>query len=296
MLGVLLWRTDRSDLVDAFSKATPGWALAGFLTYLLSMVVAAVRWTMLARPLGFDAPRSRFFGSYFTGMYMNLFAPSTVAGDIARALYIAGGPGRRALALTTVIADRGLGFVVLVGIGATAILFQPSYGLPPLVYYGAWVVPPATVLGWLYGPKLVVRFLPRQNRWRQMVETDLHPYWKDYRLLIETSAVAAAFHLLQIFSQTFIAWSLGLDIPWAYFLIFIPIVNIAGMAPISFSGIGVRETGYVYFLGRLAVERHDAVALGLLASGVVLLSGLAGGLVYLVWDAPKPASFPTRSA
>ncbi|MBI3785598.1 MAG: flippase-like domain-containing protein [Deltaproteobacteria bacterium] len=287
MVSALLLRTDRSDLVDAFSGAQPGWVIAGFLCYALSMVVASVRWTMLARPLGFKQRYSQFFGSYFTGMYMNLFAPSTVAGDVGRALYIAGGPGRRALAFTTIFADRGLGFVVLVFVGAVATLLQPGYALPAPLFYGAWIVPPATLLGWLYGPQLVVRVFDRDSRWRTMVEKDLEPYWRDYRLLLETSVVAGLFHCMQIGSQVLLARALGLKVPWPYFLIFVPAVNIAGMAPVSFSGIGIREYGYVYFLGRVTVERHAAVALGLLASGVVLLSGLVGGLVYLFWNDPQ---------
>jgi uncharacterized protein (TIRG00374 family) len=283
LLAVLLGRTDRADLLQAFSEAQPGWAFAALGVYLLSMFVSSVRWVMLARPLGFQAPFRQFFGAYFTGMYMNLFAPSTVAGDIGRALYIAGGPGRRALALTTVLADRGLGFVVLVWIGALAIILQPFYRLPRVLYYGAWIVPPATVLAWLYGPQLMVRVFRKESRWRRMVEEDLQPYWRDFRLLSETSLVAFLFHALQIASQVLLAWALGIKASWTYFLIFVPIVNIAGMAPVSFSGIGVREYGYMYFLGKLGVERHTAVAFGLLASGVVLASGIAGGLVYLFW-------------
>jgi len=287
LLTVLLLRTDRSDLVEAFSDARPGWVIAGFVCYALSMVVASVRWTMLSRPLGFHQRYSQFFGSYFTGMWMNLFAPSTVAGDVGRALYIAGGPGRRALAFTTVIADRGLGFVVLAFVGAVAILLQPAYHLPRLLYYAAWTIPPATLLGWLYGPQLAVRVFDRDSRWRQMVEQDLKPYWRDYKLLTETSVVATVFHFMQIGSQVLLAWALGLNVASPYFWIFVPVVNIAGMAPVSFSGIGVREYGYVYFLGKVGVERHGAVALGLLASGVVLLSGLVGGLVYLFWNDPQ---------
>src|SRR5262245_66494452 len=111
-------------------RAHAGWVAAAFLGFLASQVVSSIRWMMLARPLGFKEPFSYFFASYFTGMWMNLFAPSTVAGDIGRALYLAGGQKRRALAFTTVLADRGLGFVVLCWIGALATLLQPGYRLP----------------------------------------------------------------------------------------------------------------------------------------------------------------------
>jgi glycosyltransferase 2 family protein len=290
LLVVLLKETDLSQLAGAVARAQSGWVIAALLGYVASQVVSAVRWTMLARPLGFREHFSHFFGAYFTGMYMNLFAPSTVAGDIGRALLLAGGQKRRALAFTTVLADRGLGFVVLVWIGAFAILFQPGYHLPPPLHWAAWVVPPTTLLGWLFGPKLMVRFLAPENHWRILVERDLAPYWNDYRLLGETSAVAGLFHTMQIVTQVFLGWALGLKVPAAFFFIFVPVVNILGMLPVSFSGIGIREGGYWFFLSQLGVDRATALALGLLSSVVVLANGLAGGIVFLLWKTPTAAA------
>ena len=80
LLAVLLLKTDLSDLRDAVLSAEPWWVLAALIGYVASQVVASVRWTMLARPLGFDEPYGHFFSSYFTGVYLNLFSPSTVAG------------------------------------------------------------------------------------------------------------------------------------------------------------------------------------------------------------------------
>jgi len=290
LLSVLLWKTDLSDLRDAVTSAQPGWVAIALMGYILSMVISSIRWTSLARPLGFDEPYSHFFYAYFTGMYMNLFAPSTVAGDIGRALYLAGAQRRKALAFTTVIADRGLGFVVLSWIGALAIVLQPQYQLPLALYYAAWTIPPGTLLSWLYLPQLVVRLFKRDNHWRHLVEKDLAPYWNDFGLLFRTSLVAVVFHGLQIGSQVWLARALGIDVPWPFFFIFVPVVNILGMLPVSFSGIGIREFGYLYFLKMVGIEHHTAVALGLLASGVVLCTGLTGGLVFLLWKAPPSAS------
>ncbi len=300
LLAILLQETDLGQLSAAVAHAHVGWVIVALLGYVVSQVVSSIRWTMLARPLGFREPFGYFFGSYFTGMYMNLFAPSTVAGDIGRALLLAAaGQKRKALAFTTVIADRGLGFVVLIWIGALAILTNPGYRLPLPLRYGAWVIPPATLLGWLYAPPLMVRAVAPGNRWRQLVERDLAPYWSDFRLLTETSAVACVFHGLQIITQVFLAWALDLNVPVPFFFIFVPVVNIAGMLPISFSGIGIREAGYWFFLAMVGIARPAAVALGLLSSAVVLVTGLAGGLVFLLWNTPLPAEAdpkPPRAA
>jgi len=295
LLAVLLYKTDLSQLGRAVAKANSWWVIAALAGYIVSQFVSCVRWTMLARALGFREPFGHFFGSYFTGMYMNLFAPSTVAGDIGRALFL-GGQGRRALAFTTVIADRGLGFVILSWIGAIAIFTQPGYRLPAILYYGAWTIPPATLLGWLCAPRLVARLFPPGNRWRELVEHDLAPYWRDFRLLIETSLVAVVFHTIQVLTQVFLAWALKIKTPVLFFFIFVPVVNILGMLPISFSGIGIREFFYMFFLHKIGVARHTAVALGLLSSVVVLLTGLTGGVVFLLWKVNVPAPSTDVSA
>jgi uncharacterized membrane protein YbhN (UPF0104 family) len=278
-LALLLTYTDTSDLVAAVKTAQPGWVLAALVMYVVSQVVSAWRWMILARAVGFDQPFSTYLRSYFAGLYMNLFAPSTVAGDIGRALYIAGTTRSRALALTTVIADRALGFVVLVFIGAVAVLTQP-YRLPRVLYLGSWIVPPATLLLWLFGPQLMVRIFSPESRWRVLVERDLYPYWRDRALLVNTSLIAAVMHVLQIIAQIILAWALGLAVPAMFFFIFVPVVNILGMLPISFNGIGVREAGYIFFMKRIGVESHEALAVGLLSSAIVLITGIAGALVF----------------
>ncbi len=296
LLAVLLHETDLGQLRTAVEHAHVGWVVLALLGFLVSQAVSAFRWKMLARPLGFDEPFSHFFGAYFTGIYMNLFAPSTVAGDIGRALLLSAGQKRKALAFTTVIADRGLGFVVLIWIGAIAILTHPGYKLPVTLRYAAWVIPPATLLGWLYAPPLMVRVFTPDNRWRQLVERDLAPYWSDFRLLAETSAVGCVLQFLQITTQLLLAWALDLNVPAPFFFIFVPVVNIAGMLPISFSGIGIREAGYWFFLAMVGVMRPAAVALGLLSSAVVLATGIISGLVFLLWNTPLPAAANSKGS
>ncbi len=300
LLALLFSETDLGDVRRVLWAARPAWVLIGFAGYLVSQAMSALRWCMLARPLGFRQPFSRFFVYYFSGMYLNLFAPSTVAGDIGRALFLAGGK-RRTRALVSVVADRGLGFVALVWVGAVSIIFLSQYPVPAPLYWGAWLIPPAMVFGWLWGPLLAVHFLPAGHVWRMFVERDLVPYWHDRRLLALSFGLATLFHLVQIWTQIVLAWALDLHIPWSFFLVFVPIVNLAGMLPISLSGIGVREGGYWYFLSLVGIDREAALALGLLSSAVVLASGLTGAPIFLLaperpHGAAEPASGQPRAA
>jgi hypothetical protein len=288
LLALLLYKTDVRELAGVVSRAQPGWVLLAFAGYLSSQLLSVQRWRMLARPLGFDQPFSRYFTCYFSGMYLNLFAPSTVAGDVARAIFLAaGGQKRRTLAFTSVLADRGLGFIALIWVGAIAIVLQPSYRIPAPLYYGAWIVPPGTLVAWLWGPPLVVRSLPPSNKWRVLVEQETAAYWKDWQLLVRTTLLAMVFHVIQVATQVVLAWALNIQAPASFFFIFVPVVNTLGMIPISFSGVGIREYGYAVALASVGVDHEMAVALGLLSSVVVLATGVSSALVFLTNSAPR---------
>ncbi len=283
LLAMLFYETDISELGSAFARTDLGWMLVAFGGYVLSQFISALRWCLLARPLGFAEPFSRFISCYFSGMYLNLFAPSTVAGDIGRALFLARGR-RRTQAFTSVLADRGLGFIALLWVGVAALIAFPEYPVPRLLYWSAAGIAPASVIAWLWGPRLVLPLLPAGSRRRAFVERDLKPYRRDPQVLVMSLVIAVLFHAVQVATQIAIAWALGLQVPWSFFFIFVPVVNIAGMLPITFSGIGIREAGYVYFLSLIGVDRETAIALGLLSSAVVLATGLTGVPAFLLLD------------
>ena len=281
LLAVLLSRTDIGEMRAALAAAHFSWLALALAAFTLSQVASAYRWALLARAVGFTPPFRRVCVYYFSGMYLNLFGPGTVAGDIARALFLAGGQ-RRALALTTVVAHRAIGFVMLVWIAAVGIAVIPDQPLPgALRWLGALAVP-GTIAAWLWGARWMAQLLPRTNNYRVLVERDLAPYWHDRGLLVISMAWAAIAQVVQIIGQLFIADALGLRLPWAFFFVVVPLVSIVGTLPFSLQGIGVREAGYWYYLARIGVQREAALAFGLLSSAVVLLSGLTGLPAFLM--------------
>ena len=281
LLAVLFSRTDIGEMRRALAMAHVGWLGMALAAFVFSQVVSAYRWALLARAVGFDPPFGRICVYYFSGMYLNLFGPGTVAGDVARTLFLAGGQ-RRALALTTVVAHRAIGFVMLVWISAVAIVVVPDQPLPEIFRWLAAFAFPLSIAGWIWGPRWMARLLPRTNNWRVLVQRDLAPYWDDRRLLAVSLAWAAAAQLIQIAGQFFVGDALGLHLPWAFFFVVVPLISIVGALPFSLQGIGVREAGFWYYLARIGVQREAALAFGLLTSVVVLLSGLTGLPAFLM--------------
>ena len=281
LLALLLSRTDVGEMRAALAAAHLSWLALALVAFTLSQFASAYRWALLARAVGFAPPFGRICIYYFSGMYLNLFGPGTVAGDIGRALFLAGGQ-RRALALTTVVVHRAIGFVVLVWITAVAVAVLPDQPLPGAFRWLGALAIPATIAAWLWGPRWIARLLPRTNNYRVMVERDLAPYWHDRRLLIVSILLALIAQAIQIVGQIFIADALGMRLPWTFFLVVVPLISIVGTLPFSLQGIGVREAGYWFYLARIGVQREAALAFGLLSSAVVLLSGLTGLPAFLM--------------
>ncbi|HUE38557.1 MAG TPA: lysylphosphatidylglycerol synthase transmembrane domain-containing protein, partial [Candidatus Binatia bacterium] len=123
-VGLLLYlmrRVDFGQMLRQFARSDPLLLIAALLLYLIGQVLSAVKWARLARAVGFHEPLPRFVAYYLIGMFFNAFGFGTVGGDVVRALYLARGGGRRALALNTVVADRVSGLLVLLAVALVAL-------------------------------------------------------------------------------------------------------------------------------------------------------------------------------
>ncbi|HKA56642.1 MAG TPA: lysylphosphatidylglycerol synthase transmembrane domain-containing protein [Candidatus Binatia bacterium] len=260
-------------------------ALAG---YVASQGLSAYKWQVLARPLGFDQPLRAFLAYYFVGMYLNLFAPSTVLGDLARGLLLARDGGGIGLALQSVLADRLSGMLMLLWVSAVGFLsFGPTV-LPPALCYGVIAAACLLVVVWWLLPSLVACLGSPHHRLRQWAERALAPYRTRWAAVFARACgLAFVFHLFQLALQVLIAHALSLSVPFWYLMLFIPLVHMLSALPLSFGGVGVREGGYVVFLAFIGIDRNEAVAFGLLWTALVFGSGLVGGLVLLVSPATR---------
>src|SRR5438552_16013613 len=87
----ILVDVDTEDLVRTLASVRPA-PLAGALAlYLAGQALSAYKWSLLGRSVGYARPVGEYRRFYFIGMFFNLFAPSSIGGDVVRALYLAAG-------------------------------------------------------------------------------------------------------------------------------------------------------------------------------------------------------------
>jgi glycosyltransferase 2 family protein len=282
----ILVDVNRRHLIDRLSSVDLPLVGVAFLGYLGGQALSAYKWSLLGRSVGFEKPYTSYARFYFIGMFFNCIGVSTISGDVARALYLSGGR-RTILAVGSVLFDRVSGLALLMALGAAALLVFPQYDLPwPLA---ASIVGGGTVLvlGWWICPWLV-RLLPKTSRMRRQFDSELAPFWRDRRLLARVAVVSLLFHVTQVAVQWVLARAAGAAVPFGYAMFYKAVISVMTALPVSVAGLGVREGGYLYFLGRIDVDDSIAVTVGLLWFAVALLAGLVGGALFVVGGAHLP--------
>jgi len=270
----------------------------GLIVYLATQLVSALRWAVLSRPLGFDTRYKDFSLYYLIGMFFNLFAPSTVGGDVTRVYYLARDgdkhPGKgwavsTIPAAVSVFMDRAVGMTVLLWLGATALALFPYYAVPSGIRSLTFALSLALVAGGLLVPVL-----------RRLLPDDGHPIVVKLRLAMRAyhdhwgvipQAILLSFvlHLVQAWIHFLMGKALHINIPFSFCLILYPLVGTFAAIPVSLNGIGLREGGYLFLLGLIGVSTEHGIAFGLLLFLIVVVDSLIGGLLFLLKQSPKSA-------
>jgi uncharacterized membrane protein YbhN (UPF0104 family) len=170
----------------------------------------------------------------------------------------------------------------LIWLGAVGLVIYSQYPVPTAVRSVTFALALGLLLGALCLP-LLLKFLPH----------DSHPLINKLRVALNSYggalgaiALALAFslivHLIQAWMHVIMGKALGLEVPFSFCLILYPLVGTFAAIPVSFNGIGLRESAYMFLLGAIGISSEMAIAFGLLLLAIVTLDSLLGGLLFLL--------------
>lgn len=289
LLTYFLSRMHVERFLQTFAAAKFSYIAVAMAVYLVTQGISAVRWTVLARPLGIRTPFKDMARYYLIGMFFNLFAPGTVGGDVSRVYYLVRDENARSQghAVTTVHAamsvlmDRAIGMVVLVWLGAAGLLLFPQYAVPHAARVATLLLAAGLAAGVLVTP-LLRRLLPEDGH-QLIVKLRLafRAYRTHWRALANATFFSVLIHLVQAWMHVAMARALDLNVPFSFAVIVYPLVGTFAAIPISLNGLGLREGGYVLLLAVIGISTEKGIAFGVLLFLVVALDSLIGGVLYL---------------
>jgi hypothetical protein len=283
------------DLTDFWQRVVamkPGWLLLALCAYASTQVVGVWRWQRLLRAQHVEVDPRRLTESIWVSLFFNNFLPSNIGGDVVRIADTASAAGSKTLATTVILADRAMGLAALILVASLGALAASAFGLHVPGERWLWIAVTtclAAAVPVLTVPQLASHLLAPVRALRRpwLTERALRLEEAVVKFRAAPSALAGAFAGALLVQVTIVAFYLltarGLSVPLPVLLgaVIIPVSLAVQMAPVSINGFGVREAVFVFFFGRFGLPADAAVALSLVATGLIMVLSLVGGALFL---------------
>jgi glycosyltransferase 2 family protein len=299
--GILAWMSTRIDMRAAVAAvaSVSRWHLAAVLGLVaIDRVVMIWRWVLLLRAANIPIATGDAARLFLTSSFVGSFLPAGVGGDAARAWGLSQVTARLGDALASVVVDRMLGILSLAAMGAAGLAAWTPDGVEPLRLVAAVVVVGAACVTAFWGDALLRAALPAHRHSgpvarRLLRLADAVAHYRGHRgALAHVMAWSLVVQVLRIVQAYVLGLGLGLTVPFAYYLLVMPLGLLMLLLPISVSGFGVPQGIIVWLLRPMGVP--DAASFAL--STLIVLTGLAGNLPGLVLWLRRPAAPATTVA
>ena len=302
--GAGLWyvfhdQQKRAQIADALRQADRTWIIFGWLSYSAVEVIATVRWQILLRIQGITLRWLRTFAIVMIGLFFNMFLPGLVGGDAMRLYFVFKcAPRQKTRATLSVAMDRILGMLSILFLAGLSVSVRfrwlsRSGATLHLVYLvlvllGIGCVCVLLLFGAVHFGLL--RKLPKRMPFRAAITESgkaLRLYGAHLGLMSIAFAITIVAHIVLYLTFYCAAESLhgtrSASLSVIDIFSIMPLVNTVTALPISFGGVGVRETLFQELLGNLA-HVPPAIAAVTASLGFVIQAswGLLGAAIYLV--------------
>ena len=286
-LVLLLREVGGADVVEVLRDADPGYLGSACLLFLLGIVIRVFRWRALLHGLGVTPPLKLLLKLYLIGNFFNTVLPSGFGGDVVRVVELAQ-QNRQSAAVGTVIVDRLTGILSLMALGLVVLPF--THGLAPWL---VWMFIVVAVGGLLGGALLLEGRLLRHLTARLPQALSLAGQGKlaDIYAAVSGSgaravwlalALSTLFNLVNITVYWLCGLAVGIDVPLGFYFVFVPLLSLTLLVPISVGGLGARDWVAQPLFGSIGVPDAVAAGMTLLVYAVTLAVGLIGLAIYLV--------------
>lgn len=289
LLAYLIRLSAFTEIARAFSRINPLYLLGFFALYFASVFFTSVRWRILLRTWDIEARLGTLFRYIMTGLFMNNFLPGSLGGDAYR-LYSGGrDTGKLEAVAATIFYERVLSYASLVTLGLVALSIRadPASDLPFwfllggvfLVLTGLTAVSTLPAFG-TWAENFVSRF-PFAERLR--LRDWVHSFRFKVRrpgLLVVVFLLSFLIQFTDIFAFRLVGAAIQLPVKLSDLLLFVPLLYLAILLPLSVNGIGIRESVFVLFAASWGITSADAVAFSLTVFALNLAGSLVGGVIY----------------
>lgn len=282
LLAIVAAQIDWATMERRLSNGHPEDFAAAVALLVVALGIGAWRWHLLLRAAGIALAVPRLLRVYAVSTFSNTFLPTTVGGDVARALLVArrGKPLTRAA--VTVLVDRIAGLVGLVGLAWLAFALDAGSvpaGAQSLLAIVTVALAASTILAAaaLRGAGALRRLVPaRLGAMARESWSLVQGYARSPLLMLAIVLSSIVFQALVALQLVMLASAIDVELPFATAAVALALVTLATLLPVSIGGFGVREGTYVVLLGGASIAATNATLISVLTVAALFFASLPG--------------------
>ncbi len=293
LIAFLFYKISPAHLFAQLRNVEPGRLAAATAVFFVSVVLGAYQWHRLLRAGGVDLPFGKTFEVYFVGIFFNNFLPAGVGGDAMKIYDVTKVGHDPHLVLAVTVLDRVIGIAglcILALVASFILLGGP--GLENLyLYILIFIGCVAPVLALVLNRRLsraVRRLFCRITFWGlggrfDIVFRHLGGYRKLRPLLAQLTALAMAVQFLRVVTHILTGQALGLSFTptnFLQFFVFVPLLGLLMILPISINGLGVREGAGILLFTQIGFTNGQALLMELITYAIMVVVSFLGGFFF----------------
>jgi len=292
LIILLLRLINIPDMISLFKNINLYYFILLLILITCDRIFMAYKWHLLLKVKDMGISVFSAIRTYYLGTFIGFFLPTTVGGDMVRVLKLRSEKRRGTDVLSSVILERILGFVASAILAPIAALFLISF-FKLNIWRFLWIAGALlflfTVLMVISFSEVIVRKIDKNeklsknflfNKFKKLYMS--YAEYKNHKGLLSIFlALSILEQLVAVIGNYLACRALNLSIPFIYFLLIIPLVQLISRIPISFEGIGVNEGLLVYFFVLLGLSKTGAFTIGLLGHIAIIIATLPALFFYI---------------
>lgn len=251
------------------------------------------RWKIFLKVQGIN---ERFFSLVkinFISVFLGILLPSVTGSDAVR-IYMIEKRNKQKIGAggASVVIERLMGFYLLSLLGVIGALVARNHDVSSNILYAALITNIFIIFLFLfmsnkYLYSKLTNYLLKIKRGKKIIGYITSTYsainsFPLKKVILLTVPLILLFQLSNIFCGYLIFKAFAIDLSFFYHLAFFPLISIILIIPVSISGFGLREGGFVYFYGLLGVDSNISFFVSLLYYLILtIIPAFIGMLLYV---------------
>ncbi|MCO1601946.1 lysylphosphatidylglycerol synthase transmembrane domain-containing protein [Desulfosporosinus nitroreducens] len=288
MLSWMFSTIEWQQITQILLRVNGIWMAMALGWVVISVGVSAYKWQLILRASQLHVPLRVLWKTYWAGLFLNNFLPSSIGGDGLRIYWVGKVTGEMAGSTTSVVVERVLATIGLCLTAILAILLTEVQIPYLLAFFGAVMFVGILILSFFLFPHFTgwlqkrLGFLPKAQSFlvgiishgmRLRNQPSLMFYALIGSVLFQMCVVMVNWCIFKALSVT--------DLNPIQAAVIIPATSVAAMLPIGINGYGVREGAYIALFAPMGISGPIALTASILFALLVSFSSLWGGWIWI---------------